>query len=1068
MEANVLKFRNQLCCMLWRQDDDCGAERIDSCSKTKSPTFSWDSSLIHQDAPGKHSENTTTSDTFYATERHDDIMLGSILSAERFQMVVPSNRDAEEVQHCKLLQPTCDFPVLIKILSSIRIVTRRKRLTNDPCSHAHKKVALRDPDPHQDLNYRDIFAIPVAAYVTAATKSLDILTEKLARKQFKSETMPYDRSTFEDSLLGKLGRFSDFSMDLRRSRREAKKRQLGAIVPYRTASKVEASDYLRVAIMAAMSILQHQRRKQQIPCFETSTENESTIYSDSNDIQSRAVKKGHEYSNLEEGLDSVRPHTGTKRVGSRPSNQTCVSSSSGLKQLPRNFGNEKRRKLEVDGNNGPRPCKERKRSSTARPSSSRYLDGSKLPQIYTIEMDSELTEDTTGSSREQEARNKEASLLERFGLHLLDDDTNSDRQDETNTNLDSSGRPVPDFASLANSGSQRQTGPPLRCGTPSSLDRMIRRQNIKKVRQESKSTGSVLSEITNLDHLLGNRTSDASKVQKDENMPPLAIDAKRIHPFNPADCRVKHVRDNSIEDDITYRDNGHLLKLSCWQEDKPSVDRELCERSPPSCTSDTSEGDGMLPPDSFCVERIGVQEIGYNEVRSREIASETRLLKEAYKHSNKRDSDDDERTTTENSEKPCNVQVVNENETAKRKLKRMREESKRVERKEKRERKRERKKLKKQRLTQRAGKGLDAIAQSKMDRDAETKSAEKLSSEPTKAPAYVETHFQPTNQNHDKSHVHVRDNAQLKAPECSKGLDYLMTKTSACRPETPLQLLCSETFLESYGEAIAELASGRWSKQEESPSQEEHFGREPYSCSDLDAGQKITFIDTSLMDESGIDIEIPGRGAIIVTSLSCWPDVESTKSLVRRVVEVASTSRYQTLEIFVCADMEISEPAVEIIMKLQNSLLRKNRKTQTVASCRVVSSRTLSASIAYSVLFSGFSQASNSNLEIFLADDRNRERASFLCSIIPTLTVGGALECLSVRVNNRPNLNSSDEEEESRKWFQNLLGKDDRERKRLLMRLKSEPKSFRDLHLVSILQLSFVVNSFLGHQNGPC
>ena len=132
VEANVLKFRNQLCCMLWRQDDDCGAERIDSCSKTKSPTFSWDSSLIHQDAPGKHSENTTTSDTFYATERHDDIMLGSILSAERFQMVVPSNRDAEEVQHCKLLQPTCDFPVLIKILSSIRIVTRRKRLTNDP------------------------------------------------------------------------------------------------------------------------------------------------------------------------------------------------------------------------------------------------------------------------------------------------------------------------------------------------------------------------------------------------------------------------------------------------------------------------------------------------------------------------------------------------------------------------------------------------------------------------------------------------------------------------------------------------------------------------------------------------------------------------------------------------------------------------------------------------------------------------------------------------------------------------------------------------------------------------
>jgi hypothetical protein len=280
--------------------------------------------------------------------------------------------------------------------------------------------------------------------------------------------------------------------------------------------------------------------------------------------------------------------------------------------------------------------------------------------------------------------------------------------------------------------------------------------------------------------------------------------------------------------------------------------------------------------------------------------------------------------------------------------------------------------------------------------------------------------------------------------------------------DPPIQLLCSETFLETWGLTIGELASGEWAESLVSEPQIKQ-GQAPIlpSTDSATTGRKITFVDTSLVETCGIDIELPNRGGIIVSSLSSWRVDGVTRSLLQRILDLAVTSRYSDLHIIFCADVEVNSSIARKITKFHTVLMRQNGKPSTGMHFSTVSPRSLSTCIAQAVLASNIRPQQNmEDVEACLGDDRTRERINFLLSLIPTITLNGALQCL--RLGSIVSAQHEISEESSKTWFQNLVGKSNHERKRIRAMVQSMAPEAQDLHPDALIQLAYVVNVSLG------
>lgn len=297
-----------------------------------------------------------------------------------------------------------------------------------------------------------------------------------------------------------------------------------------------------------------------------------------------------------------------------------------------------------------------------------------------------------------------------------------------------------------------------------------------------------------------------------------------------------------------------------------------------------------------------------------------------------------------------------------------------------------------------------------------------------------------------KFDCHIPNRSQLPESNSSESVD------------PPIQLLCSETFLETWGLTIGELASGDWAEYLVSKPQIKH-GQAPIlpSTEPATTGRKITFVDTSLVEICGIDIELPNRGAIIVSSLSSWRVDGVTRSLLQRIIDLAGTSRYSDLQIIFCADVEVNGSIARKITKFHTVLMRQNGKPSTVMHFSTVSPRSLSTCIAQTVLASNIRPQQNmEDVEACLGDDRTRERIIFLLSLIPTITLNGALQCL--RLGSIVSGQHEISEESSKTWFQKLVGKSDHERKRIRAIVQSMAPEDQDLHPDALIQLAYVVN----------
>ena len=79
-------------------------------------------------------------------------------------------------------------------------------------------------------------------------------------------------------------------------------------------------------------------------------------------------------------------------------------------------------------------------------------------------------------------------------------------------------------------------------------------------------------------------------------------------------------------------------------------------------------------------------------------------------------------------------------------------------------------------------------------------------------------------------------------------------------------ILTSENFLETFGETIAELASGRWTNTL-SPAELSGFSK---SENGDEVTKGIVICDCPLLDIAGADIELSNDSAVIVQHLSSW------------------------------------------------------------------------------------------------------------------------------------------------------------------------------------------------------
>jgi hypothetical protein len=268
-----------------------------------------------------------------------------------------------------------------------------------------------------------------------------------------------------------------------------------------------------------------------------------------------------------------------------------------------------------------------------------------------------------------------------------------------------------------------------------------------------------------------------------------------------------------------------------------------------------------------------------------------------------------------------------------------------------------------------------------------------------------------------------------------------------------IQLLCSEAFLETWSAPISELASGGWAASMAPTSNRSKDLVPSFFLPGLQStARKIQFLDTSLIDRCGVDIEVDAQDGIIVAALSDWQESSDAKSFLRRIVGLASQGRYKHIHVILCADVEIEDATCDHIINLQSALMMHRGNPPTLVSFRLVSPASLSLSLAQIVLASPSSRA---DFEEFISNDQIHERIIFLLQLVPTLSVGRALQWFrSISV-----ADTAPEEDHVRQWFQGLLGKGDHVRKQIITTNRSEQSGGQESPMV---QLSYAVGVFLG------
>eukprot|EP00547_Thalassionema_nitzschioides_P018438 CAMPEP_0194235312 /NCGR_PEP_ID=MMETSP0158-20130606/2848_1 /TAXON_ID=33649 /ORGANISM="Thalassionema nitzschioides, Strain L26-B" /LENGTH=822 /DNA_ID=CAMNT_0038968767 /DNA_START=39 /DNA_END=2507 /DNA_ORIENTATION=+ len=202
----------------------------------------------------------------------------------------------------------------------------------------------------------------------------------------------------------------------------------------------------------------------------------------------------------------------------------------------------------------------------------------------------------------------------------------------------------------------------------------------------------------------------------------------------------------------------------------------------------------------------------------------------------------------------------------------------------------------------------------------------------------------------------------------------LMHKQSQTNNVT--QVICSESLMEGLPEIVQALVLGNWAEGS------------IYSTHDTDLTpyQQIMLHNTTLLDDSGVDIEIAGKKAAIVRKISTFGGNKHLTQTIRSLVKLTALGRYRTIHFFLCVDCELSESIARDIAFLQSAHLGNE---DCVVLFEIMSKKSLATAIARICLVGKATCGIATNESYFepLRDTHFVERARFLLQLISSLTV---------------------------------------------------------------------------------
>lgn len=226
----------------------------------------------------------------------------------------------------------------------------------------------------------------------------------------------------------------------------------------------------------------------------------------------------------------------------------------------------------------------------------------------------------------------------------------------------------------------------------------------------------------------------------------------------------------------------------------------------------------------------------------------------------------------------------------------------------------------------------------------------------------------------------------------------------------PIQVLCSESFLEGWSQAVVELSSGRWvqsllretHKKISNPLPDSHV-----------LGRKFVFCDSLACDICEISVELPNQRGIIVQSVK--PRDGALKNFTMEMVQKAASERYRELHCILVLVAEPSPSQANELVQLQTGVTGDLCSSQVFFS--FVTASSLSAMLARVILGSLPKNKQAKNYQVLLANSEIVTRVNFLVHLLPSLSVEEAFSVITENGNPRLQMQKILSSETERRMF---------------------------------------------------
>ena len=200
----------------------------------------------------------------------------------------------------------------------------------------------------------------------------------------------------------------------------------------------------------------------------------------------------------------------------------------------------------------------------------------------------------------------------------------------------------------------------------------------------------------------------------------------------------------------------------------------------------------------------------------------------------------------------------------------------------------------------------------------------------------------------------------------------------------PIQVLCTESFLGTWGDLVCAITSSQWPR--------------PYSSVPAACPREIRFIDSPLLDGCGVDLELSQRGALLLYCTSVLDEEAAARGIVVALAELVAANRYVYIYVLLIHDIATTPNISLSICRLQNAVLQHGRQPPTRVIFKTSTTASLPESLANIITSRETSHTASSKLsyEDFLENTHFCQQACFLRRLVPSLSGNGAIQCLKL------------------------------------------------------------------------